>query len=39
MNFRTANTFTASLRKLTHQEGKAVKQTAFDLQIDPPPLA
>ena len=35
MNFILASTFTASLRKLTHQEGKAVKVTALDLQMDP----
>jgi len=35
MNFRMASTFTASLRKLAHQEQKAVKTTAFDLQMDP----
>ena len=35
MNFLLASTFTASLRKLTHQEGKAVKVTALDLQMDP----
>jgi hypothetical protein len=35
MNFRMASSFTASLRKLTHQEGKAVKVTAIDLQLDP----
>ncbi len=35
MNFRIADTFTESLAKLTDQEQKAVKNTAFDLQIDP----
>jgi hypothetical protein len=35
MNFLLASSFTASLRKLTHQEGKAVKVTALDLQLDP----
>jgi hypothetical protein len=35
MNFRIADTFTASLAKLTGDEQKAVKTTAFDLQIDP----
>ncbi len=35
MNFRIADTFTDSLARLTHDEQKAVKTTAFDLQIDP----
>lgn len=35
MNFRIADTFTDSLTKLTGQEQKAVKTTAFDLQLDP----
>jgi len=35
MNFRIADTFTASLAKLTGDEQKAVKTTAFDLQMDP----
>ena len=35
MQFRIADTFTDSLSKLTGQEQKAVKTTAFDLQIDP----
>lgn len=35
MNFRMASSFTASLAKLTHQEAKAVKTAAFDLQMDP----
>ena len=35
MNFRIADTFTASLAKLTGEEQKAVKTTAFDLQINP----
>lgn len=35
MEFRIADTFTASLGKLTNQEQKAVKQTAFDLQVNP----
>ena len=34
MDFRIADTFTASLVKLTGQEQKAVKTTAFDLQLD-----
>lgn len=35
MHFRIADTFTSSLAKLTAQEQKAVKMTAFDLQMDP----
>ena len=35
MTFRIADTFSASLAKLTGQEQKAVKTTAFDLQMDP----
>ena len=35
MNFRIADTFTASLAKLTGNEQKAVKTTAFDLQLNP----
>ena len=35
MQFRIADTFTSSLAKLTAQEQKAVKTTAFDLQINP----
>src|SRR5207249_11007420 len=35
MDFRIADTFTGSLTKLTGQEQKAVKTTAFDLQPDP----
>ncbi len=35
MNFLIADTFTDSLAKLTGEEQKAVKTTAFDLQIDP----
>ncbi|MDJ0391690.1 hypothetical protein QMO56_26735 [Roseomonas sp. E05] len=35
MEFRIADTFTASLARLTAQEQKAVKTTAFDLQMDP----
>ena len=34
MEFRIADTFTAALAKLTAQEQKAAKTTAFDLQID-----
>ena len=35
MQFRIADTFTASLAKLTGDEQKAVKTTAFDLQLNP----
>lgn len=35
MNFRIADTFTDSLAKLTGEEQKAAKTTAFDLQINP----
>ena len=35
MKFRIADTFTDSLAKLTGEEQKAVKTTAFDLQVDP----
>jgi hypothetical protein len=35
MQFRIADTFTASLARLAGQEQKAVKTTAFDLQLDP----
>ncbi|MEP0924887.1 3'-5' exonuclease [Leptolyngbya sp. ST-U4] len=35
MEFRIADTFTNSLVKLTGQEQKAVKTTAFDLQLNP----
>ncbi len=35
MDFRIADTFTDSLARLTGQEQKAVKTTAFDLQMDP----
>ncbi|HCK82699.1 MAG TPA: 3'-5' exonuclease [Candidatus Competibacter sp.] len=35
MEFRIADTFTASLANLTGEEQKAVKTTAFDLQINP----
>jgi plasmid maintenance system killer protein len=34
MEFRIAATFTESLARLTAQEQKAVKTTAFDLQMD-----
>ena len=35
MNFRIADTFTASLTKLNSQEQKITKTTAFDLQMNP----
>src|SRR5271156_5614369 len=35
MEFRIADTFTHSLARLTGEEQKAVKTTAFDLQINP----
>jgi mRNA-degrading endonuclease RelE of RelBE toxin-antitoxin system len=35
MNFRIAGSFTDSLAKLNGEEQKAVKTTAFDLQMDP----
>ncbi len=35
MEFRIADTFTDSLAKLTGEEQKAVKTTAFDLQMNP----
>src|SRR2546427_2017247 len=35
MEFRIADTFTDSLGRLTGEEQKAVKTTAFDLQINP----
>lgn len=35
MNFRIADTFTDSLAKLNNEEQKAVKTTAFDLQLNP----
>ncbi len=35
MDFRIADTFTDSLTRLTGEEQRAVKTTAFDLQIDP----
>ena len=34
MNFRIADTFTDSLARLTGDEQKAVKTTAFDLQMN-----
>ena len=35
MEFRIADTFTASLSRLTAEEQKAAKTTAFDLQLNP----
>ena len=35
MQFRIADSFTGSLTRLTGDEQKAVKSTAFDLQMDP----
>ena len=35
MDFRIADTFTDSLARLTGDEQKAAKTTAFDLQVDP----
>ena len=35
MEFRIADTFTASLARLTADEQKAAKTTAFDLQLNP----
>src|SRR5476651_644894 len=35
MDFRIADTFTDSLARLTSDEQKAVKNTAFDLQMNP----
>jgi len=35
VEFRIADTFTASLGRLTAQEQRAAKTTAFDLQVDP----
>ncbi|RJQ16716.1 MAG: hypothetical protein C4560_09195 [Nitrospiraceae bacterium] len=35
MIFRIADIFTDSLSKLTGEEQKAVKTTAFDLQLNP----
>jgi len=35
MEFRIADTFTGSLARLTGEEQKAVKTTAFDLQLNP----
>ena len=35
MQFRIADTFTASLTRLTNDEQKQVKTTVFDLQLNP----
>lgn len=35
MDFRISDTFTDSLARLTGDEQKLVKTTAFDLQMDP----
>jgi len=35
MEFRIADTFTDSLARLTSEQQKAVKTTAFDLQLNP----
>lgn len=35
MQFRISDTFTDSLARLTGDEQKAVKTTAFDLQLNP----
>jgi hypothetical protein len=35
MEFRISDTFTASLARLTVDEQKLVKQTAFDAQVNP----
>src|SRR5260221_13437946 len=35
MDFRIADTFTDGLARLTGEEQKAVKTTAFDLQLNP----
>ena len=35
MEFRIADTFTDSLTRLTGDEQKAVKTSAFDLQVNP----
>ena len=35
MDLRIADTFTASLARLTGDEQKAAKTTAFDLQLNP----
>ena len=35
LDFRIADTFTDSLARITGEEQKAVKTTAFDLQLNP----
>jgi len=35
MEFRISDTFTDSLARLTNEEQKNVKTTAFDLQLNP----
>ncbi len=35
MDFRISDTFTDSLAKLTGEEQKAIKTTAFDLRLNP----
>ncbi len=35
MDFRIADTFTASMARLSNDEQKLVKTTAFDLQLNP----
>jgi hypothetical protein len=35
MEFRSADTFTDSLARPTGEEQKAIKTTAFDLQLNP----
>lgn len=35
MDFRIADTFTDSLARLTGEEQKSAKTTAFDLQLNP----
>ena len=35
MQFRIADTFTSSLARLTNEQQKAAKTTAFDLQLNP----
>ena len=35
LQFRISNSFTDSLAKLSDEEQKAVKTTAFDLQLNP----
>jgi len=39
MQFRIADTFTDSLAKLSGEEQKQVKTTAFDLQLNPASLS